>query len=99
MSKIDLEDITMNEIIKCAKKVFCNGIYVPSNYHPCGWDFISFDNIDELSQGKYDANYIFNNYDICQGVYDEHEYEDCTLRDILEQTNGKMAFELSTIDW
>lgn len=87
------EDIL--QIINAAKEFFCNGIYVPCEFHPCGWDYINFENVDELNYEEY----TFEDEDISNSVYCNHPYCDLTLKDILEETNGKYAFELSGIDW
>jgi len=89
----------IRDVISAAKEIFCNGIYIPSDYHPCGWDFISFEDIDKDEEGNYDVGYIFKIYDISGGNYDIHDYTDCTLQEILEKTDGKFSFERSGIDW
>lgn len=54
----------VEEIWKCMKEVFCNGLYVISDQHPCGWDFIVFDNVEiqdpisicNISNGNYESH-------------------------------------------
>jgi hypothetical protein len=90
-----MNDNIATEIVKCAKEIFCNGIYVPCNEHPCGWDFISFENLE--IEDAYD--YIFDRYDISNCIYDDHPYAGLTLIDILEETKGRYAFEIGSINW
>jgi len=71
-----------------------DGIYVPSNAHPCGWDFISFEDIDEWSVAEEPISY----YCISNG-YGSEDYGDCTLLEILKKVHGQVAFELNQIDW
>jgi len=83
------------EIVKCAKEIFCQGVYVPCNEHPCGWDFISFEYLDVEDA----ITYQFEGYDISNGIYDEHPFVGMTLDEILTETNGKYVFEIGQIDW
>lgn len=83
------------EIMECAKDIFCNGIYVPCDVHPCGWDFISFENIEDNN-----IEYVFENEDISDGIYDgSHDYDGLNLEEVLEKTKGKFQFERSSIDF
>lgn len=84
------------DIVACAKEVFCDGIYVPSDMHPCGWDFISFENI-EMEDDILD--YKFSDSDVSNGNYAFCDFDECTLEEILEKTNGKYAFEIGQINW
>lgn len=90
-----MTDDKLIEIVKCAKEIFCGGIYVPCNEHPCGWDFISFGyiKIEDI------LDYQFENYDISKAIYDEHPFCDMTLKEILEETEGRYVFEIGSIDW
>jgi hypothetical protein len=95
--QIELNNDTIVQIVKCAKEIFGDGIYIPSDMHQCGWDFITFECI---SKSKDDIlSYQFDNWDINDGNYDEHPYIGKTLKEILEITNTKFAFELNQIDW
>lgn len=89
--ELELTDELLIEIVSAANEVFCHGIYIPSEEgHPCGWDFISFDYIDgyeEILEYKFDIT------DISDGIYDVHEYENKTLKEILEATDCKFEFE------
>jgi len=93
-----MSDDKLLDVIKCAKEYFANGIYVPCNQHPCGWDFISFENIDLLYTRENPLKYKFQLSDISDYAYDEHNFENCTLGEILEE-RGKFAFEKESIDW
>ena len=74
------KDDILEEIYDAAMNVFCHGIYIKSNKHPCGWDFIDFECISEdesILKYKFDVN------DISDGCYNEHIYEGLTLKEIL----------------
>ena len=86
----------VEEIVKCAKKVFCDGIYVPANEHPCGWDFISFESLELASDVDF---YCFEDSDISNGIYGFHPYTGLTLAEILQKTKNVYEFEISSINW
>lgn len=92
-------DYTSDEIIKeiydCAMNVLGHGIAVPSNNHPCGWDWIDFEYIDgDILEYKFNPNQISN------GNYEDSEYDWLTLKEILIKANGKFLFEINcSIDW
>lgn len=93
-------DYTSDEIIKeiynGAMNVFCHGIAVPSDSHPCGWDWLDFECVDEDEVLEYE----FSLSDISNGIYEEHDYEFLTLKEILIKTEGRFLFELNTrISW
>lgn len=77
------------EIWKCMKEVFCNGLYVISDQHPCGWDFIAFDNLE--IQDPISIN------DISYGNYDSHPLEGLNFVEMLEKVE-KFWFEKGHID-
>jgi len=85
----------LESIVSCAKEVFCGGIYVPCSIHPCGWDFINFENIGlgEVMTREFEL------YDISGGIYDTHPFEYATLASVLVSTRGNYAFEISGINW
>lgn len=88
------------DIIRAAKECFCDGIYIPvKDQHPCGWDFISFHYIDVNDSDDEQLGYLFTLEDISGGIYDCHDYEDCTLDEILDKTKCKYAFEIESINW
>jgi hypothetical protein len=81
-----------------AKRYFCDGIYVKTNdMHPCGWDFISFEYIDEFE----DLMYPIGSERISNAIYDSHDYEDLNLLEILQKVGmDGWCFEISgTINW
>lgn len=90
---LELTDDILLEIIRVAKEVFCGGIYVPCDMHPCGWDFIDFNMIELDDEEEDPLEYQFELCDISSVIYDEHPYEDMTLREILEETDMKFEFE------
>jgi hypothetical protein len=98
MAKLnEITDEIVIQVVKCAKEIFCDGIYVPSKKHLCGWDFISFECIPNkkccILENTFEIYYITN------GCYEEHKFEDKTLKEILTMTNGVYAFEKESIDW
>ena len=77
---------------------FAEGIYVPNdepNGHPCGWDFISFEYIDNENEA---LSYWFENSDISNG-YGSESFVGKTLLEILKMVHGQVAFEKDQIDW
>jgi hypothetical protein len=98
---IKLENITDDlivEIARCAKDVFSNGIYVPSDKHYCGWDFISFEDISTNSRISILTD-TFDIFAITNGCYEEHEFEGKTLKEVLILTDGVYEFEKENIKW
>ncbi len=93
-------DYTKNEILEeiydCAMNVFCHGIYVKSDKHPCGWDFLDF---EYISENESILEYKFGVSDISNGCYEDHIYEGLTLKEILIIAEGKFCFEFQDIDW
>lgn len=88
-------DVTISDIYKCAIEVFGSGIAVPiNNGHPCGWEWLDFEYVDNILKHKFDSNEI-------SGGCGNGDYENLTLKEILFKTNGKFAFEVNrnTIDW
>lgn len=86
----------IEDIYKGAKEVFCNGIYVKSSAHPCGWDFISFEGLDFPSDAFDEPIGI---YAISGGNYDTHDFADMTLEDIISTVGiHGWCFEISGVD-
>lgn len=90
-------DITKDEDIKriydCAMEVFCDGIAVPSDNHPCGWDWIDFKYVDDILTYKFDYSNISN------GI-GNNDFEGKTLKEILKFTKGRFLFEIFTyVNW
>lgn len=81
--------IPAEEVWDCMKKVFCNGLYVVSDQHPCGWDFIAFDTVE-----IQDPISLSN---ISHGNYDSHPLEGLTFIEMLERVE-KFWFEVGHID-
>lgn len=76
-------------------KFFAEGIYVPSDAHPCGWDFIDLSDIecsDDVDSVEMCPADISNGYG-------SEEFCDKTLLEILKIVHGQVAFEKSQIDW
>lgn len=71
------------------------GIYVRSDTHLCGYDFISFEKF-------FDINDFVNGYidltDISGGIYIKHEFDGLTIPEVLEKVGRRgFSFELSNI--
>ena len=88
-------DEFVNEMYLAAVESFCGGIFV--NYgradkdivisydiHPCGWDFVSFENIDNDYKDECVYNYLFQVEDFSNGIYSQHPLEGKTLKEILQ---------------
>lgn len=89
-NEIELTDEVLIEIVQVAKETFCNGIYVPCDEHPCGWDFISFDYIEDYEEI---LEYEFEDSDISDNIYCNHPYDGKTLKEILTETKCQFNFE------
>lgn len=89
-------DLNLAKYIYNGAKSFGEGIYVPSNCHPCGWDFINFTYVFD-SEDDVEDN-VFYGSDISNG-YGNEEFSNCTLLEILKKVHGQVAFELNQIDW
>jgi len=93
-----------NDLVKyiydAAVDVFCNGIYIPTsdNGHPCGWDFVSFEMIDNDDSADEIFAHEFEDYEVSNG-FGSVEYIDKTLLEILKLCHGQVAFELNQIYW
>lgn len=96
----ELTDENIILIVTASMESFGQGIYVPCDYHICGYDFIDFEciELDEEDEDFYEEysplNYKFEGSDISNGIYDScHPYEGLTLKEILQKTNLKFEFE------
>ena len=94
----------IEDIYKCAKEVYGNGIAVPvENGHPCGWEWLNFKNLGgAIDDDGYSALeiWMFEDEDISNGCGTDCYYG-LTLKEVLKKTNGKFAFEVNvnSIDW
>lgn len=101
MSRKDLnfkDDKIILDIFNCAKEVYGSGIAVPVyGGHPCGREWLGFENIDDEDNI---LTYEFQDADISNGC-SNGDYTDRTLKEILEITEGRFAFEVNTnnINW
>lgn len=89
--KIEITDELLIDIVKCAKEAFGHVIYVPCDNHPCGWDSLDVDLLDEdeeILEYKFEIN------DISDGIYDWHPLQGKTLREILTENGCKFEFEI-----
>lgn len=90
-------DYTSDEILKeiydCAMTVFCHGIAVPDDCHPCRWSWIDFTEVDDILTYEFEQDDINNNFG-------DSDYVGSTLKKILIKTEGKFLFEINTyVDW
>ncbi len=87
-----MKSFNATEVVTAAKKVFSDGIYVESNKHPCGWDYICFEHcdIEDAEYFEVDCEMI-NDF-----VYETHELDGKTIKWVIN--NKKWAFELSQLD-
>lgn len=95
------DDKVVEQVYSCAKEVYGSGIAVPiEDWHPCGWEWIDFSDIDESDVDFDLKHYKFKCHNISNG-FGSDEYEELTLKEILLKTKGKFAFEVNvnTIDW
>ena len=93
-------DEKLKDIYNAATQAFCGGIYVKSDKHPSGFDFISF---DELDIAEDILDYEISYSDVSGGIYDDHDFDSMTLKEILEsvwtEDNDNYAFEQGQISW
>lgn len=95
-----LEQVIDREYIEAvyrgAKEVFCDGIYVKSDQHPCGWDFISLEDL-ECSEDAFSVGIEIHS--ISGGNYYSSEFEDNTMEEIIKKVGvDGWCFELSGAD-
>ena len=95
---IEISQEYVEKIYITAKDCFGNGIYIKSDNHPCGWDFIDFDLAD--LEVRYDVMVqpipidAFND-----GNYSYHKLEDKTLYEIIKSVGMTgWCFEISGVD-
>jgi len=86
----------VSDVYSAAKNIFCNGIYVKSNAHPCGWDFISFEfasSVKDMFKEEVQVE------DISGGCYNYHDYEGKSVAEILSIVGEKgYCFEINNAD-
>ena len=72
------------------------GIYIKSNMHPCGWDYVDltcfYDECDMIEE-------TLTITDFSGGVYDWHTYEGWTPFSMLKDLEENWCFEKNQIDW
>lgn len=82
------------EVFDAARKIFCDGIYVKSSAHRCGWDFLDFEWVTERELDEYE----FSAEDFNEN-YSTHDLEGLTLAQILEKVGDDgWCFEISQVD-
>lgn len=89
------DDKTILDIYNYANEVYSGGIAVPvDGGHPCGWDWLDFDNVENILEHE------FRKCEISNGC-NNGEYVDRTLKEILTLTSRRFAFEVNAnnVDW
>lgn len=88
----------VEQIFINARDIFCNGIYIKSDMHPCGWDFINFEDTDlETSEDVMDIPIEINAFS--RGSYSYHDLEYKTLFEIIQEVGmSGWCFEISGTD-
>lgn len=86
-------EVDLEEIITVAKEHFCDGIYFEWNDHPCGWDKLSFDGIENVEEA---IDYEVDNCDISYGIYDFHDLCGIKLTEALRRMK-KFWFEAGDV--
>ena len=83
------------DVYNAACEFFAEGIWIKTEFsHPCGYDWLSFEMIDDLDHDKFDAS------DFSHGIYNSHEFEGKTLQEILNILGPDgWCFERSGINW
>lgn len=91
-----IDEEYIRQVFVGAKEVFCDGIYVKSDTHPCGWDFISFENFEcsaDLSEQPIELDAISGD------CYHYHDYDGMTIEEVIKKVGaGGWCFELSGVD-
>ena len=93
MSNKTLEEFSnkwLIQIVDAARNVFGNCIYIESAKHPCGWDRLEFEDIEEIEDV---LEYEFSLYDITNYIYEDHLWDGLTLKEILTKNSPKWGFE------
>lgn len=96
------ENLTDDEILQQlfigAKDVFGNGIYIATYNHECGYDFLSFEYLEDWTDIRY--NKIgYDGYELNDGKYYSAEENDKYLIDVLKENGWKFEFERESIQW
>jgi len=96
------ENVTDNEILKAlfvgAREFFCNGIYIATFNHECGYDFLSFEYLNSWTDLK-DNVIGYDGYELNDGKYYKADENDKYLIDVLKENGWKFEFERSSIQW
>ena len=86
---------TDKELIDIVDKAYKEGIFIPCNIHPCGWDFVSFVNLkNNLKKEEDILNYCFESKDISGGIYISHPFIGLTLNQVLSFANNEFKYEI-----
>ena len=87
----------LEEVFHGIKEVFGDGIFVKSAEHPCGWDFISCEQL-EVQDDIYFVPIEIS--EISNYCYSSHPLENLTLAEIIKEVGmDGWCFELSGVDY
>lgn len=75
---LEVTEEYIKEILKLSKEMFGGNLYIKCDFHPCGWDKIDIEDIEDI----YSSIPIEN---ISNNIYNEHQFEDISLYDIINQ--------------
>lgn len=92
------DDELLQNIFEVAKEVFCNGIYIATNNHECGWDFLSFEYLSDWTELK-STKIGYIGYEVNDGKYYLSDERDKYLIDVLKENGWKFEFERGSIAW
>lgn len=89
--KLEFNSMEFRQCMLDGSKHFADGIWLYYDHadvyldliHPCLYDFLSFENIDNDYKDWHIEQYLFQVEDISNGVYSNHPLEGMTLEEIL----------------
>ena len=83
-------------LLQTAREFYSNGVYVKSFQRPCGWVFISFENLPSAKDMDEQALQP-KDFEPFAMIYDE--YYGLTVRSIIDAVGDDWCFEKERIDW
>jgi hypothetical protein len=102
MKEYKRPDLTDDEILQQifigAREIFCGGIYIATCNHKCGWDFLSFEDLDTWEDLK-NLKIGYNGYELNDGHYNKPHEDGRFLIDVLDKNGWKFEFERGSIEW
>ena len=92
------DDEILREMFIGATEYFCNGIYIATSNHSCGWDFLQFDGLESWEDLK-NLKIGHDEYVLNHGNYIQADEDDKFLIDVLNKNGWKFEFEEGSIGW